>query len=112
MKVFKYEVKAGTQNGQGSARIDMPRNAKILSTAFIDDDLFVWALVNPSATAEPRYIRVSPTGHPIPNEVVPKLAFIGTALMPLNPVVSTAVAGLPARPAHTLVFHVFEDLSE
>lgn len=105
MKVFKYELKVVDPNAQGRIRVDMPSSAQILSTAFIGNELFVWALVNPGSPAEPRYLRVVPTGHPTPNEEAENLAFIGTVLLALDPVHE----GFFTTPGGSLVFHVFED---
>ena len=69
----------------------LPDGAKILSVGEQDDEVYVWALVNPAIPAEtPRRIRAYGTGHPIEDG---ERVFIGTVQM-----------------QNGLVFHFFEEV--
>lgn len=88
MKIFKYRIQ-WIMNSDLLYPIQMPKGAEILTTAFQDDLLVIWARVDESAKNEIRYIHVYGTGWEIdPNTV---LKYIGTAFI------------------HSAVFHVFED---
>ena len=71
-KVFKYLVRAVDR-----VTLEMPKGAKLLSFQCQNDQLCLWALVDPKAPTETRSFRVVGTGHPIeePGE------FVGTAQM-------------------------------
>ena len=60
--------------------IDMPAGAKLLHVAEQHRDVCLWALVNPTATKEPRYFRIAGTGHPIDTSDQ-QLQHVGTWLM-------------------------------
>lgn len=57
MRIYKYKL--DNPNNQ----IKMPKNAEILSCGSIDNELFIWALVNPEETkTKQQLIRIFPTG--------------------------------------------------
>ena len=58
-------------------RIQMHKGAKVLSVQVEDEDLNVWALVDPSAEEIDVSFRIAGTGHIIDNEVV-NAEFLGT----------------------------------
>lgn len=87
--VYKYELLPG------KTTIQMPRGAKLLSVGrsvseYAADRLYVWALVDANAPAEPRVFHVVPTGKELPDV---SLTHVGTA---------HGVDGW-------MVFHVFEE---
>jgi hypothetical protein len=85
MTIWKYTLVGGYNT------FDMPKGAKILSVAAQDDDVCIWALVDPSAPKVSRQILALGTGHDAPDGIE-KTAYIGTAML----------AG------GTLVIHVFD----
>lgn len=81
-KVFKYEIRPKINE------ILLPKDSTILSTAFQDDDLYIWVLVDPEKSTLIRKFQAFGTGHEIHVKIK---NFIGTA-----------------HESHGLVFHVFE----
>lgn len=84
--IYKYPIEITDEQV-----VMMPEGADIISCQMQYDTPKLWALVNPSATPEPRTIHIFGTGHPI--AAVPR-AFIGT------------IQKLDGN----LVFHVFEEV--
>ena len=82
MRIYKYE--AGCDQ-----RVSMPKDAEILSVGVQQDDIMIWARVNPDAPMVDRKIIILGTGHEI-SEKNASLPFIGTVFM------------------GSLVFHVFD----
>lgn len=83
-QVWKFEIEPSKE------LVEMPQNAEILSVAFQENMLFVWARVDVAAPLEKRTLIVRGTGHDMPTA---SLWFLGTAHK------------------DGLVFHVFEDLN-
>jgi len=90
MKVFKY-----TLVPESRQVVELPRGATILrvgADVVVDDNLCLWALVDPDERPEMRIVHIYGTGHEV---VTPeRLRYIGTAFMR----------------AHSLVWHVFEEV--
>jgi len=57
----------------------MPDGAAPLHVGLQDDHWMVWAMVDPNAHPEPRYIAVVGTGHPIPDGTG---SYLGTIQQP------------------------------
>jgi hypothetical protein len=89
-KIFKYELEVTDEQ-----TIQLPREAKILSTHCKNNKICIWALVNPKNELVNRKFYMSGTGFPIHDNVLGDSKFIGTCLM-LN---------------ETLVWHIFAELS-
>ena len=88
MRVFKYEIPVADESF-----VRLPLGAQILSVGQQNDQMFLWALVNPDEQrTERRNLRVAGTGHELTE--VKELKFIGTV----------HIYG-------ALVFHVFERAS-
>lgn len=86
MVVYKYNLLP-------QITLDLPKGAEPLTVAFQQDQLFMWAKVDPLAERTKREFRVYGTGHDMPDGF--DHAYIGTA--------------------HTddgLVFHAFERLAQ
>lgn len=77
MKIFKY-----TLEPESRQVVELPRGATILSVGadvHMEDNLCLWALVDPDAHPEVRVIRIHGTGYDV---VTPeRLTYIGTAIM-------------------------------
>jgi hypothetical protein len=69
MKIWRYEIESG------SARIFMPRGAKILSAQSRDDIVRLWAMVDPSKDLLPRHFVAVMTGQELDFH---KLEYIST----------------------------------
>lgn len=82
--IWKFAV-----HGPGRFTTAMPKGAAILHVEVQGDAPQMWALVDPSAPAEPRTFESFGTGHPINAEII---AHIGTVQFD----------------GGALVFHVFE----
>lgn len=78
----------------GIEGIPMPIGAEILTIQTQSGKPCMWALVDPDAKVEPRYLEVFGTGHPIHYDMGIDRKFIGTYQI---------MEG-------TLIFHVFERL--
>lgn len=90
MKIFKYPLMPEDRQA-----LLIPKGATLLSVApdvHMDDNLCLWALVDPDARPETRTIRIHGTGHEVPKPE--NLRFIGTAVMR----------------SISLVWHVFEEV--
>lgn len=81
--VYKYTI-------QPIAAITLPVGAEILSVGVQENEVRMWAKVDPDAPTEERTFMGFGTGHEIPDGL--DLEFIGTAIWPTG----------------TLVFHIFE----
>lgn len=83
--IFKYKI------GPGTTELELPEGAEILSIAFQNHNLFMWAKIDTEAKTEFRNFEVFGTGHEMTQDVGIDYEYISTA--------------------HTnngLVFHVFE----
>ena len=85
-RIFKYPLKL-----QGTQKIKIPKHAKILNIQTQEDDICLWALINPEEPKVSRQIRIFGTGHEVPDI---KLEYIGT-IQQLD---------------GSLIWHVFEEL--
>lgn len=77
--------------GPGGNSLKMPRGAQLLSVAFQEDNLYVWAAVNPVEEKVVRRVGVLPTGLDSLPQDGHEFMFIGTA-----------------HNRHGTVWHVFE----
>jgi hypothetical protein len=84
-KVFKYVLPDDDE-----FTLPFPAGAKLLHLDCQDNEVVLWALVDPDAPTETRRFRLAGTGHPI--ETACPLTHIGTVLL---------MGG-------KLVFHLFE----
>lgn len=85
-RVYKYKL-------QPNAQINLPKNAKVLTVAVQNEEVFLWALVNPEEQeGEIRTFLSFGTGHDIPIDI--QIDFIGTVFF-----------------KDGMVFHVFEQTS-
>lgn len=85
--VFKYTI------DPYDCEVKLPHGAEILSVAFQQDTLCMWAKIHTKSELESRYFEAFGTGHEIPFQADTDYKFVGTA--------------------HTdngLVFHLFERL--
>lgn len=90
-RVYKYRLQLFDRQ-----IVKMPSNSRILSIQGQHGTLTMWALVDVNSEPVVREFFVFGTGHPVPAEMVDRLAFVGTVQMN---------DGL-------LVWHVFEDKAE
>lgn len=72
-KIFKYRLHLLPRQ-----KIKIPRDALYLHIDTVEDDIYVWALVDTKASIEDVVIRMFATGEEIPD--LDHLAFIGTVL--------------------------------
>jgi hypothetical protein len=72
--VWKFSVPLGAI-GADVIEIEMPQSAEILSVQNQDENLCVWALVDPHGAKDVRCLRVAGTGHVVPAQ---SAAFLGT----------------------------------
>lgn len=77
--IWKFEI----EPKDGVIEIMMPKDAEVLSTGAIGDNVFVWAKfsTDEGTESEPRYFEVFGTGHNIPVDMGIDREFIGTAFM-------------------------------
>lgn len=73
--VFKYALPL-----QDEVRVAMPAFAEILSVGVQDEDLYVWALVDPEMPPLKTTFRIAGTGHPI--DKADLWRFVGTVMLP------------------------------
>jgi len=59
--------------------IEFPKGAELLDAQVVDEEIFVWAKVDPEAEVETRTIRTLGTGHQVPEDE--NLKHIGTTQM-------------------------------
>ena len=71
LTIWKYPLPV-----ENALRVDMPKDARILSVQIQGGMPCLWALVNPDAEKERRMFSVLETGEPI--ESVEALTYIGT----------------------------------
>lgn len=88
--IWKYELKITDEQN-----VSMKEGAEILSVDVQRETICLWAIVNPSAKAVDRTFRVFGTGHPIHDTMLESSLFLGTVQLR----------------GGSLVFHVFEDLT-
>ena len=60
MRIWKYIIRT-----TDVIAVTMPRGAKILCVQIQREEPCIWALVDPNATIETRWLRIYGTGHPI-----------------------------------------------
>jgi hypothetical protein len=72
--VYKYALPI-----EDEVRIPLPAFAEVLSVGVQGENLFVWALVDPSIPNLHKTFRIAGTGHPI--EEPEKWKFIGTVFL-------------------------------
>lgn len=96
-RIMKYVINPGRNN------IGMPRNASLLHVAVQDNQLCLWATVNPDEPTEVRTFQVEPTGASVE---AGRHVYIGTFLVEPNGWVESFA------PPHLDVssWHVFEDI--
>lgn len=70
LKVFKYPVPVADL-----FELEMPKDAQILTVQTQDEDMQMWALVDPESPTELRHFRLAGTGHSIIHTVK---RYIGT----------------------------------
>lgn len=70
-KIFKYPLPV-----QEKIQIDLPKGARIIRVEDVDGLFFLWAIVDPEAELEPRYIECYKTGQPM-IEPVEGLVYLG-----------------------------------
>jgi hypothetical protein len=71
-KIFKYTLPV-----QEKYIISLPKDAKIIRVEDVDGQFFLWAIVNPEAESENRYLEFYKTGQPIETNLS-DLVFLGT----------------------------------
>lgn len=85
-RVYKYGL-------QPNSQINLPKNAKILTVAVQNEEVFLWAKVNPDELEmETRTFFSFETGHDMPTHI--EMDFIGTVFF-----------------QNGMVFHVFEQIN-
>ena len=62
--IYKYSLPV-----QEKFVIELPRDAEIIRVDDVDGLFWLWAIVNPEAEKEPRYIECYKTGQPIETEL-------------------------------------------
>ena len=70
--IWKYKLSPNGQN------ISMPIGAKILTVQTQDETPCLWALVDPKAETEIRFIEIFGTGHPILSDMGTSRNYIST----------------------------------
>ena len=86
-RIWKYKLE-----GTDGQNISMPKGADILTVQVQDGLPFLWALVDPKAETEIRFIEIFGTGNPILSDMGTSRKYISTFQMREG----------------RLVFHVFE----
>jgi hypothetical protein len=71
-KIYKYTLPV-----QEKYAIDLPKRAQIIRVEDIDGLFYLWAIVNPEAETEKRYLEFYKTGQPIETPLS-NLQFLGT----------------------------------
>ena len=61
-KIFKYKLRLVDEQA-----ISMPSGAQVISVQFQGDELYLWAIVNPSNIGELRCFEIYGTGEPFPS---------------------------------------------
>jgi len=74
-KIYKYELAL-----KDSQQIEMPVGAKILYTAVQNDQICLWALVQPENPTQEREVRIFGSGHDVPDAITER-HYYGTILM-------------------------------
>ena len=101
MQIWRFEL-----NAENKQTVKMPKDAVILCAqikgeGFLDEQLSLWAEVNPKAPKEDRVIEVFPTGSDIPT------SFDNPAEMGVH----RRYIGTVQFRAAGLLFHVYERIS-
>jgi len=73
--IFKYKLRFPSVIED----IEFPKGAELLDAQVVDEEIFVWAKVDPEAELETRTIRTLGTGHQVPEDE--NLKHIGTTQM-------------------------------
>lgn len=71
-KIYKYTLPV-----KEKYVIELPKNAKIIRVEDVDGQFFLWAIVDPEAELENRYLEFYKTGQPIETSLS-DLVFLGT----------------------------------
>ena len=71
-RIFKYSLPV-----QEKLAIELPAGAKIIRVEDVEGLFYLWAIVNPEAETEKRYLEFYKTGQPIETPLV-DLVFLGT----------------------------------
>lgn len=88
-QIWKYEIRPG------QTIYHLPKNAEILSVQEQDEMPHIWALVDPYAKTEERYLEIYGTGHDLHFDMGIERKFIGTFQLKQQ----------------GLVFHLFERIN-
>ena len=75
MQIYKYKL-----GFQITKPIEMPAGAVILSVQLQDNELVLWAIVDPTAAPVTRTFRLAVTGEEISKEELADLNYLGTFL--------------------------------
>ncbi len=92
--IFKYSLSISDQ-----VLLYLPEGAEVLSVQGQEDQLVLWAIVDPSQNVEPRSFSVYGTGNPFQSD---NARYIGTAQVQVLP-------GVEATNPMMGVWHVFEE---
>jgi len=90
--IWKFEVIGDIY---GKLKLNMPKEAEILSVQIQNERPQIWALVNDEAEIEERFFEIFGTGHNITGDMGVERKYIGTFQLYNG----------------TLVFHLFERIS-
>lgn len=60
--VYKYRL----DSLQKTSKVMLPKGAQLLHVEVQDNEMTLWALVDPDRQPEPRWVEVFGTGHPVP----------------------------------------------
>lgn len=86
--IYKYKINPRIDT------IDMPEGAEILTVALQNDDLYLWAKVDPTQEPRTRHFHVVGTGTPLPELSGVNYQYLGTVY------------------PSVFVFHVFEKITD
>ena len=93
MKIWKFAVPI-----QREIELRLPSGARILTVQTKDDEVNLWALVNPDADKETRHFEMYGTGHEVDD--APNLNYVGTT--------QQAIAFDGVQTPSVFVWHIFE----
>ena len=66
--IYKYRIGSVWRGGSGAPiKVELPEGATILSVQTQDEEVMVWARVNPNAVQVSRWFVIIGTGHDVPN---------------------------------------------
>lgn len=92
MKIWKFAIPI-----QREIELRLPSGARILTVQLKDNEVTLWALVNPDAEKETRHFEIYGTGHEVHD--AGNLHYVGTAQQPID---------LDIGVGDVLVWHLFE----